>query len=99
MKKTSKTQQSTTKELPKLVGSPKQIAWAETIRKDALVSNAIDESRFYALPVDIQSARRSSFDASVAALKQLETETSARWWIDNRYIVNTFVLDAAKNAL
>lgn len=63
--------------LPALTGSEKQIAWAETIRKQKIstleealthrgISHSLDKDRFH---------------ASVAAIKN---NSSARWWIDNR---------------
>ena len=63
--------------LPALTGSDKQIAWAETIRKQKIatidnliacndLSPTIDKERFF------------------IALETIKNNTSARWWIDNR---------------
>lgn len=62
--------------LPTLTGSPKQIAWAETIRARALA--AID-ARFAA-------ARAKGNDVSVAERKTaiLVTMTASDWWIEHR---------------
>ncbi|MEG9884162.1 MAG: hypothetical protein V6Z86_06015 [Hyphomicrobiales bacterium] len=67
--------------LPELVGSPKQIAWAEAIRAD----------KFDDLNVELNHAERptSGEAAHIADLHQWLVrgklyETSAKWWIDHR---------------
>jgi hypothetical protein len=85
--------------LPPLAGSPKQIAWAEKLRADALAAgenqvalreigldhNFLKAAR--AAGVDLDEIRRRYPALAAAAQKArsgLETQTSARWWIDNR---------------
>lgn len=62
--------------LPELLGSEKQIAWAESIRLKALgeAQEAIEKN-----------ANTPERRAQVAPLMaQLKGENSAAWWIDNR---------------
>lgn len=56
-------------ELPALVGSPKQIAWAEKIRALRLVE----------AKAEAKAANAEDRFAALAA------KTSAAWWIDNRH--------------
>jgi hypothetical protein len=88
--------------LPALVGSGKQIAWAETIRKNALASaqnNVLSREDFAALPVDKQESGRGVFGVMRTARDRLETETSAKWWIDNRDSVNRYCISCGEAAL
>lgn len=88
--------------LPALVGSDKQIAWAETIRKNALASaqnNVLSREAFAALPADKQESGRGVFEVVRTARDRLETETSAKWWIDNRYSVNRYCRSCGEAAL
>ena len=63
--------------LPQLTGSEKQIAWAETIRKQKIAT--LDEAMTHrGLSHSLDLDR---FNAAVATLKRT---ASARWWIDNR---------------
>jgi hypothetical protein len=81
--------------LPELAGSEKQIAWAETIRKNALTSTRNKIKEGY-VAKDAEEA--ALIKVSQEAKNQLETEKSAKWWIDNRSNVNTYVYDCVKNA-
>ena len=71
--------------LPGLVGSPKQIAWAETIRAEkiaevARIEAVIDSAdRDPATPIEVQGA--AAFEQMRA---RYQFETSAKWWIDTR---------------
>lgn len=88
--------------LPELVGSEKQIAWAETIRKNALASaqnNVLSRDAFASLPVDKQEASRGLFEVVRTARDRLEIETSAKWWIDNRNTVNSYCMSCGVNTL
>lgn len=87
--------------LPALVGSEKQIAWAETIRKNALASaqnNVLSRDTFAALPVDKQESSRGVFEVMRTARDRLETEPSAKWWIDNRDSVNRYCISCGEAA-
>lgn len=68
----------TTDELPKLTGSPKQVAWAEDLRRDGITKIG----RHYHDP-----ALR---DLVIAALQR---HTDAKWWIDTRYLWSRGPLD------
>jgi len=63
--------------LPPLTGSEKQIAWAETIRKQKIAT--LDEALVRRDLSDRIDADR--FHVAVASLKN---KTAAMWWIDNR---------------
>lgn len=88
--------------LPALVGSEKQIAWAETIRKNALAAaqnNVLSRESFATLPIDKQESSRAVFEVVRTARDCLETETSAKWWIDNRDTVNSYCMSCGEAAL
>jgi hypothetical protein len=62
--------------LPKLTGSEKQIAWAETIRMK-VIAQAQDAIN--------RTATTPARQAQVAPLlAKLKAQTNAAWWIDNR---------------
>lgn len=93
--------------LPALVGSPKQIAWAESIRAKALAANKPVSLRpatqeladHFRITLEELVARQAEInDAAIAARRDLETETSAKWWIDNRDDLNGRVRQAQKAA-
>lgn len=70
--------------LPRLYGSPKQTAWAETIRMEGFVIyNMVKE----------QLIGRCDLET----LNQMMMETNAGWWIANRHhfsCVNSFIIFA-----
>jgi hypothetical protein len=80
-------EQATAQGLPKLVGSKKQRAWAETIRKDALIAP------WNIIRTDVDAKSHPQYNIVAEAQKRLETETSAKWWIDNRNSINTYMRD------
>lgn len=71
--------------LPELNGSEKQIAWALSIRNKwmELVSNLIAQVN---ANTNANPQLKEKFIAAVASRKG---ETSAAWWIDNRYSIDT----------
>lgn len=73
--------------LPKLIGSEKQVAWAERIRRDALISD------HNVLRPDNEIQNHAQFSLAKEARKYLESQTSAAWWLENRNRVNTYVFD------
>jgi len=92
--------------LPSLIGTPKQISWAETIRAKALSApgNAIREDAealIAARPADQHKMLRRGLSAMQAARKELEANTSAKWWIEHRaeiYPIEMYVLEAGRKA-
>lgn len=80
-----------TKQLPALVGSENQIAWAEKIRTSALATITEQIGQFDAIGPDMVAAGRLT-EAQVAAgrevltgfLDQILEHTDASWWIDQR---------------
>ncbi|WP_070017076.1 hypothetical protein [Streptomyces nanshensis] len=77
--------------LPELEGSPKQVAWAETIRAEMLDEMARQKTRFTELLEDEVSRRRADvrknqeqqlrcIETVLAALREIAT---ARWFIDH----------------
>ena len=74
-----------TMHLPELEGSKKQIAWAETIRRnvfEALERHSSDSIR-HATGVRSENAMRKRFDA---VRERMMAETSAKVWIDHRNV-------------
>lgn len=71
--------------LPSLTGTEKQIAWAETIRKQKIVSLK-DELAHYSSPASYLRIRSEDFNQSryEIALKNLQHKNQSLWWIDNR---------------
>ncbi len=95
--------------LPALTGSEKQIAWAETIRAKALAAplNAPrtakpatqDKADQLGITIEALTAILQGIqDAGAAARNRLETESSAKWWIENRNTVDSAVYDACGEA-
>jgi len=72
--------------LPALTGSPKQIAWAETIRSTALASAAKEEEQFRGrLSADLSpEIRLEVTDALCLLVGDLRDHVESRFWIDNR---------------
>jgi len=60
--------------LPPLVGSQKQVAWAEMVRKQKIRSIILDHC----------SLKKLDKDRLKAAAENLKSRTAAAWWIDNR---------------
>ena len=77
--------------LPELIGSQKQIDWAITIRKNALLAPG------NTLAAECPTPELSPvFAAAKTARTRLETETSVKWWIENRETVNQYCMDCAR---
>ena len=64
--------------LPELVGSPKQVAWAEAIRRDILADEDHVRGQLHKAPNEQER------DRVVAILERIREEASASWWIDHR---------------
>ena len=62
--------------LPPLEGTPKQVAWAETIRRHRMVAVAELRTRPDASPEELTRLER--------AVANLRAQRSATWWIDTR---------------
>ena len=86
-------QQSTT-EYPALQGSPKQIAWATTIRHKILnaKTGADHWRKLYQEASDEQAPEKAQV---LAAIDVIASETSASWWIDHRSETMRSLLRAA----
>lgn len=85
--------------LPALEGSPKQIAWAETIRREALLyTRAIERINpdKLAAATDPETVAFGTEYAQAydEALKRLRAQSSAKWWIENRSNAKYLVQDA-----
>jgi hypothetical protein len=90
--------------LPVIVGSPKQVAWAEQIRRKALDHAArvrqVDPGALAAaMKPEIIALGTEYVQTYEATMTKLRTETSARWWIDNRNTVDTMLYDACDDVL
>ena len=73
-------------ELVKLTGTPKQVGWAEEIRK-ANIAHLQDRLRDF----ELRAARGDDFPEIRAALQKaieglMAQPTEARWWIEHRRI-------------
>lgn len=79
-------------EMPALTGTPKQVAWAQDIRKDMcardvterlnnLMRKALHEGK-----ADLAHQQAPGAAARLTAIvgALLDARTEARWWIDNR---------------
>jgi len=68
--------------LPELIGTPKQVAWAETCRRDliAKIQKVIDEELEH---ID-ESKKDVPLKRLTIALQHIMSQESAAWWIDNR---------------
>lgn len=91
-----------TEQLPTLVGSDKQIAWATDIRNKligqlpAMQARADKVNAMTIKPENVEAVAK--WMASFAAVTdKLMTETSCRWWIDQvGQDVHTMIMDGAK---
>lgn len=75
------TAQAETSDLPTLVGSEKQVAWAITIRAQMLSRLSAHLARFQAPVTDEERAHAAAVDAAVARLKR---QSKADFWINHR---------------
>ncbi len=66
--------------LPDLAGTPRQIAWAESIRYDRLTAAGDLAAKL------IGCADEEDSERVTVALAWLGQQTEARWWIDNREV-------------
>jgi hypothetical protein len=83
--------------LPTLVGSPKQITWAEQIRAQAIASRDNLVSPVAAVRGACKALvprMAEAIGAAEAASADIRTNTSAKWWIDNRERTDSLVPDA-----
>jgi hypothetical protein len=86
--------------LPALTGSPKQIAWAERIRKEQIGKVETEAAKYRGMIVKLQALRElreaetqaiAAFEAAVAAVR---AEASAAWWIDHRHDLGSELIRA-----
>ncbi len=88
--------------LPALDGEPDDIAWAEVIRQKAIAHNA-DFCKRVTMNAPNETnpdpAKTAAQTAASAALHDLQSHTSAAWWIENRFEVLNFVRRAAVKAV
>lgn len=73
--------------LPSLAGSPKQVAWAQDIRRDLFsqqIAQRFDSCRNAAARADKLDQMPAAIARMSDLLAPVLAETSAKWWIDNR---------------
>lgn len=74
--------------LPELTGSPKQIAWAETIRAqqiaDADSTISTMEGNMSKAPEGQAEIAEKLLDAAKAIYQEIKGQAEASWWIDRR---------------
>lgn len=69
--------------LPALAGTPKQVAWAEDIRMSA-VNQFLAISDWFRTH-KVTSEQQEDFDLACTVFEKVKNETSAKFWIDNRF--------------
>ena len=74
-------------ELPALTGTPKQVTWAEDIRREKLAKVAEEMTKFISsAPADTPAETLEETNSVLqTAYNRLAEQTSARWWIDARH--------------
>lgn len=72
--------------LPALVGSPKQIAWAESIRAKKIAEGRekINYMHGVSVPADREAEKQEYISKSENFFARMRAEASAKSWIDNR---------------
>lgn len=71
--------------LPELAGSPKQIAWAETIRAEACKDLIGLRDKAVAYLPTLPTDKRGEVEAGLEIIAKILDRTSASEWIDDRY--------------
>lgn len=87
-------------ELPELMGTPKQIDWANTIRQqfiDKADKVNKDEIKKYSMWEDLHDLKLEEVTPIVDYI--LKTKTNASYWIDNRNKVLGLIVRERKNAI
>ncbi len=85
----------TANKLPDMTGTPKQIAWAESIRQSIV-------DQFFAVADwtrthELTQEQRDFFELGKSVFEKITSETSAKFWIDNRFnTLKDFVNEAKK---
>lgn len=85
----------TANKLPVMTGTPKQVAWAEDIRMSAV-------NQFLAIADwfrthEVTSEQQKDFDLACTVFEKVKNETSAKFWIDNRFKTARELIREAKN--
>ncbi len=95
------TAQGTALGLPPLDGTPEDIAWAEVLRAKAIAHNKAYHDQLLAEDpfADDPPVHDAVVGAAQAALKALQGECHAKWWIENRFETLHFVKQQAAAAL
>lgn len=69
---------------PMLIGSDKQIAWAESLRAPVLALIADLSAKAIAARGCLPAMYYACQDDIIAYMQQINMQASAKWWIDNR---------------
>ena len=77
-----------------LIGTPKQVAWAETIRVEKLANAARIIDRATNLISEGDPDKRDAAKVAIEITNEWTTQASASWWIDHR---NTELEAAIRN--
>ena len=86
----------TANKLPVITGTPKQVAWAESIRQSIVDQFfAVDD---WTRTHELTQEQRDFFEFGKSVFKKIINETSAKFWIDNRFnTLKDFVKKAKEN--
>lgn len=78
--------------LPPLEGTEKQIAWAETIRKQIIES--VEKNIFGRMDSEKIKEHPETYERFSKSFESLKRHTDASWWIDNRNATDFYSLQA-----
>lgn len=84
--------------LPALTGSPRQVAWAESIRLDGLAQLADHAARVTGHITDPAAQERTTSVVLRILTRIAEAHTDASWWIDHRRGIPAAAWDEATDA-
>lgn len=83
--------------LPRLVGSDKQIAWADDIRRKFIADTDELRGQLSKAATENPELYRDRFDAWNAAVDRIKAQTKAAWWIDNNHVPAARLVKAEMN--
>ena len=84
-------------DLPALTGTPRQVAWAMTLRHKAIdeMERYLGELRGERKRLGVFANKRALFEAGIdRAVQRLIGQTEAAWWIDRRFDPAPALLDS-----
>lgn len=89
-------------DLPPLEGSPDEKSWAEVVRTKAIAHNRDYHKRLVTskgLDKQDETLRRAIVAAADEALREIEGQKSAAWWIEHRFDVLNHIKQKTASAI